>query len=113
MQSGDKQSIGSWRRGPALLALLAFLIPAPAFSADALRPAAVTKPPSSNLVTVSNLRASKKGDHIRLVLDLAKPVKITQQRASKPDRTIIDLKNAGLSETARQKIDEDGFPAEI
>ncbi len=100
----------------ALLALfvLSVLVPLDIASAGAQRIAASnSKPSASKAITVSNVRATKKADHVRLVLELPKPVKITQQRATKPDRTIIDLKNAVLSEAAKEKIDEDGFPAEI
>src|SRR5438105_2214349 len=109
MHLGPIQRMRFLRHGLVLIALLSFLIPSPAFTADGtLRlSSATTKPPSVKPVTVSNLRASRKGDHVRLVLDLAKSVKITQQRVPKPDRTIIDLKNAGLSESAKKKIDED------
>src|SRR5207247_8131700 len=37
----------------------------------------------------------------------------TQQRLADPDRLVINLKNAVLSPTAKNKIDDDSFPTEV
>ena len=110
MQPDLKHMVGSperRRRCALLLVWVAFLLPVSASDA------AKSNPQSSKAIAVNNLRASRTANHIRVVLELAKPVTITQQRVSNPDRTIIDLKNTVLSGTAKQKVEEDGFPAEV
>lgn len=122
MQPDGKQMVipsGRCLRVLLSLALAVFLLPAPASDAartgqKEIRPAAAkASTRSSKTITINNLRTSRNRDHIRVVLELARPVTITQQRASNPDRTIINLKNAVLSDTARQKVEDDGFPAEV
>jgi len=72
-----------------------------------------TKKPSSKTITVDNLRYDRSSKRIRLVFDLARPVKFTQHRHTDPDQFILDLKNAVLSETAKGRVEEDGFPVEV
>lgn len=64
-------------------------------------------------ITIGNLRYDRTAKRIRLVFDLTRPVKFTQQRSADPDQFILDLKNASLSDTVKEKIEDDGFPAEI
>lgn len=63
--------------------------------------------------TIDDLRYDRSAKRIRLVFDLTRPVKFTQQRSTDPDQFILDLKNASLSDMVKGKIEDDGFPAEI
>src|SRR5713226_3348079 len=75
--------------------------------------AAKSKQRAAKVTTVKNLRVSQKANQHRLVLDLARRFTYTQQRLVDPDRLVINLKNAVLSRTARNKIDDDSFPTEV
>jgi N-acetylmuramoyl-L-alanine amidase len=63
--------------------------------------------------TVDNLRYDRSAKRSRLVFDLTRPVRFTHQRSADPDQFIVDLKNARLSDTVKNKIDTEGFPGEI
>ena len=74
---------------------------------------AKTKKPSTKAITIDNLRYDRSPKRIRLVFDLARPVKFTQQRSTKPNQFIINLKNTILSDSAKGTIEDDGFPVEV
>ena len=86
---------------------------ASAQSGPAYLVAAKSKQRAAKVTTVKNLRVSQKANQHRLVLDLARRFTYTQQRLVDPDRLVINLKNAVLSRTARDKIDDDSFPTEV
>jgi N-acetylmuramoyl-L-alanine amidase len=52
-------------------------------------------------------------DHTRIVLDLQRSTSFTQNRLKNPDRIIIELQNALLGKTAKDRLAETKFPDEI
>ena len=46
--------------------------------------------------TIDNLRYDRSAKRIRLVFDLTRPVKFTQQRSADPDQFILDLIKPGV-----------------
>ncbi|HZC67905.1 MAG TPA: N-acetylmuramoyl-L-alanine amidase [Nitrospirales bacterium] len=132
MEHDQKLMVGSPKRCRTylpLVALLALWLPTSSSEAtfktpDTLRVASVqsglthlvaakSKSRSARVSTVNNLRVSQKANQHRLVLDLARPFRYTQQRLADPDRLVINLKNAVLSRTAKNKIIDDRFPIEV
>lgn len=71
------------------------------------------KKSSGTVSTISNLRYYGSAGHSRLVLDLGRPVKYTQQHISDPDQMVINLTDAVLSTTAKHKVESHRFPSEI
>jgi len=132
MEHDQKLTVGSPKRCRTylpLIALLALWLPTSSSEAtfktpDTLRVASAQSGPtylvaatsrqrSAKVATVKNLRVSQKANQHRLVLDLARRFTYTQQRLADPDRLVINLKNAVLSQTAKHKIDDDSFPIEV
>jgi N-acetylmuramoyl-L-alanine amidase len=96
-------------------ALLLFLVASVLGGADASLAAAVSsaKNGSAKAIMISDLRSYGSPEQTRVVFDLARPPKYTQQRFSDPDQIVIKLNNAVLSSTARRKIDGHQLPNEL
>ncbi|MFO0697693.1 MAG: N-acetylmuramoyl-L-alanine amidase [Nitrospira sp.] len=54
-------------------------------------------------VTIRNVRATTSPEKIRLVLDLDRPTRVIEQQAGDPNKVLIALPNAWLSQTAQDK----------
>ncbi len=72
-----------------------------------LVPAAVTP------ALVRDVRYKSYPDHTRIVLDLQRTTSFTQNRLKSPNRIIIELQNAQLGKTAKERLADAEFPAEI
>ncbi|HEX9741153.1 MAG TPA: N-acetylmuramoyl-L-alanine amidase [Nitrospiraceae bacterium] len=62
---------------------------------------------------VRDIRFKSYPDHTRIVLDLQRTTSFTQNRLKHPDRIIIELQNAQLAKTAKERLADNGFPGEI
>jgi len=62
---------------------------------------------------VRDVRLKSYPDHTRIVLDLQRSTSFTQNRLKNPDRIIIELQNALLGKTAKDRLAETKFPDEI
>lgn len=62
-------------------------------------------------VTVRNFRVMTSSEKTRLVLDLDRPPRVVEQRAENPNRVVIALPNAWLSESAQTKTMDGTVPA--
>lgn len=62
---------------------------------------------------VRDVRFKTYPDHTRIVLDLQRSTSFTQNRLKNPDRIIIELQNALLGKTAKDRLAETKFPDEI
>jgi len=69
---------------------------------------AVTTP-----ILVRDVRFKAYSDHTRVVLDLQRSTPFTQNRLKNPDRIIIELQNALLGKTAKDRLIETKLPGEI
>jgi N-acetylmuramoyl-L-alanine amidase len=70
-------------------------------------------PAVSTPALVRDVRFKTYRDHTRLVLDLQRSISFTQNRLKNPDRIIIELQNALLGKTAKDRLAETRFPDEI
>ena len=62
---------------------------------------------------VRDVRFKSYPDHTRIVLDLQRTTSFTQNRMKNPNRIIIELQNAQLGRTAKERLADTGFPDEI
>lgn len=62
---------------------------------------------------VRDVRFKTYQDHTRIVLDLQRSASFTQNRLKNPDRIVIELRNALLGKTARDRLAETKIPDEI
>lgn len=62
---------------------------------------------------VRDVRFKAYPDHTRVVLDLQRSTSFTQNRLKNPDRIIIELQNALLGKTAKDRLTETKLPGEI
>ncbi len=65
------------------------------------------------LTLVRDVRFKAYPDHTRIVLDLQRSTSFTQNRMKNPDRIIIELQNALLGKTAKDRLTETKLPGEI
>lgn len=70
-------------------------------------------PAATSPALVKDLRVKNYPDYTRLVLELQRSVTFTQSRQQQPDRVVIELQNARLSDAARLKITGKALPEEI
>ena len=64
-------------------------------------------------ILVRDVRFKAYPDHTRVVLDLQRSTSFTQNRLKNPDRIIIELQNALLGKTAKDRLTETKLPDEI
>lgn len=64
-------------------------------------------------IVVRDVRFKTYPDHTRVVLDLQRSTSFTQNRLKNPDRIIIELQNALLGKTAKDRLTETKLPGEI
>jgi N-acetylmuramoyl-L-alanine amidase len=64
-------------------------------------------------ILVRDVRFKAYPDHTRVVLDLQRRTSFTQNRLKNPDRIIIELQNALLGKTAKDRLTETKLPGEI
>jgi len=64
-------------------------------------------------ILVRDVRFKAYSDHTRVVLDLQRSTSFTQNRLKNPDRIIIELQNALLGKTAKDRLTETKLPGEI
>jgi N-acetylmuramoyl-L-alanine amidase len=64
-------------------------------------------------IVVRDIRFKAYPDHTRVVLDLQRRTSFTQNRLKNPDRIIIELQNALLGKTAKDRLTETKLPDEI
>ncbi|MSR24525.1 MAG: N-acetylmuramoyl-L-alanine amidase [Nitrospiraceae bacterium] len=64
-------------------------------------------------IVVRDVRFKTYPDHTRVVLDLQRSTSFTQNRLKNPDRIIIELQNALLGKTAKDRLAETKLPGEI
>jgi N-acetylmuramoyl-L-alanine amidase len=64
-------------------------------------------------ILVRDVRFKAYPDHTRVVLDLQRSTSFTQNRLKNPDRIIIELQNALLGKTAKDRLTEAKLPDEI
>lgn len=62
---------------------------------------------------VRDVRLKTYRDHTRVVLDLQRSTSFTQNRLKNPDRIVIELQNALLGRTAKDRLADTKFPDEI
>lgn len=62
---------------------------------------------------IRDVRFKSYPDHTRIVLDLQRSTSFTQNRLKNPDRIIIELQNALLGKTAKDRLTETKLPDEI
>ena len=62
---------------------------------------------------VRDVRYKSYPDHTRIVLDLQRTTSFTQNRMKNPNRIIIELQNAQLGKTAKERLADADFPGEI
>lgn len=65
------------------------------------------------LTLVRDVRFKAYPNHTRIVLDLQRSTSFTQNRMKNPDRIIIELQNALLGKTAKDRLTETKLPDEI
>ncbi len=118
--------------GSAALMLAAALAGAPMPSSASLTFAQGSQPPPQQAQAGRSRKARKKfvpavaspavvrdvrfktfPDHTRVVLDLQRSTSFTQIRLNNPDRIIIELQNALLGKTAKDRLTDTKLPGEI
>lgn len=118
--------------GSAVLMLAATLTGAPMPSSASLTFAQGSQPPSQQAqagrsrkvrkkfvpavatpIVVRDVRFKAYPDHTRVVLDLQRSTSFTQNRLNNPDRIIIELQNALLGKTAKDRLTDAKLPGEI
>ncbi len=70
-------------------------------------------PAVASPAVVRDVRFKAYPDHTRVVLDLQRSTSFTQNRLNNPDRIIIELQNALLGKTAKDRLTDTKLPGEI